>query len=514
MNKKGREFLVNFCLLLLFPSFFILHGINENFGLIPLSICFKLFFTFIFVAAGIYIVSFFFFKEAKKNIIFSFYILTVYFFFGTLQDILKKRIQVNFLVSYSFLLPVILLVSLLTFFLIKRSHLHFKKTALYLSYLLIILTVWEIVIFIYNNATSNAVKNNLLTTNHIVNRTDNHKIENLDKPDIFFIVLDEYASSQSLLSEFNYNNKLDSLLTANGFYISSLSKSNYNITPFSISSTLNLNYLKLGLEKDEISKKQLLQAVETLKNNWLVQFLKSNGYNIINYSPFDFKSSPSKTQSFFYTDYFSLINNQTLYGRIRKDIWWNFSTRDILTGKFKVPESYLVTKKYHLYRNSFNWNSLMGEIAIERNSPRFVYAHLILPHGPFFLDSSGKEASDTSIIKGSYNAKEKYINQVAYANKLLQQLFPKAVSKNKRARVIIIEGDHGYRSFDQQSFTPDKTFMNFNAYYFSDKDYNQLYKSISPVNSFRVVLNKYFSQSFPILKDSSIYLNDTTLMYN
>ncbi|MDQ3277751.1 MAG: hypothetical protein M3Q06_05465, partial [Bacteroidota bacterium] len=58
------------------------------------------------------------------------------------------------------------------------------------------------------------------------------------------------------------------------------------------------------------------------------------------------------------------------------------------------------------------------------------------------------------------------------------------------------------------SVPPNKVFRNLNAYYFSDKDYGMLYDSISPVNTFRVVLNKYFSQSFPLLKDSSFYLVD------
>jgi hypothetical protein len=70
--------------------------------------------------------------------------------------------------------------------------------------------------------------------------------------------------------------------------------------------------------------------------------------------------------------------------------------------------------------------------------------------------------------------------------------------------VIILEGDHGYRFYEKKDRL--KEFRNLNAYYFSDRDYRSLSDSISPVNTFRVVLNKYFCNSLPLLKDSSIYL--------
>jgi hypothetical protein len=50
--------------------------------------------------------------------------------------------------------------------------------------------------------------------------------------------------------------------------------------------------------------------------------------------------------------------------------------------------------------------------------------------------------------------------------------------------------------------------MDLNTYYFSDGNYSTLYDSISPVNSFRVILNKYFKTGLPLLKDSTIRFKD------
>jgi hypothetical protein len=43
-----------------------------------------------------------------------------------------------------------------------------------------------------------------------------------------------------------------------------------------------------------------------------------------------------------------------------------------------------------------------------------------------------------------------------------------------------------------------------NAYYLPGHA-DQLYTSISPVNTFRVVLNSYFGTNFPLLEDVSYY---------
>jgi hypothetical protein len=50
-----------------------------------------------------------------------------------------------------------------------------------------------------------------------------------------------------------------------------------------------------------------------------------------------------------------------------------------------------------------------------------------------------------------------------------------------------------------------KAFSILNAYYLPGCDYSQLYDSISPVNTFRVILNHYFGTEFELLKDESFF---------
>ena len=92
-----------------------------------------------------------------------------------------------------------------------------------------------------------------------------------------------------------------------------------------------------------------------------------------------------------------------------------------------------------------------------------------------------------------------------YTNLLIQNLVAFVSKPSSRKKVVVIQGDHGYRFYDSK-IDRQKEFMNLNAMHFSDGNPDSLYDGISPVNTFRVVLNRYFCQELPLLRDSSIYL--------
>jgi hypothetical protein len=486
------------------PVFFLLHAYNENFGLLPLKVIATLFFQYILITIGTLIVSVVLFKNLNKADTFSLYLLSVFFLFGAFHDYLLSSSVFYFISSYSILVPLFLIVTILIFFYIKLRKDNNAFSMRYFYYLVTIFLILEVGTFIFNGATHVADSNNLSDDNYF--KSLNNNCFKAKKPDIFFIVLDGYTSSQCLKEEFDYDNSsTDSLFKKNHFYISTYSKSNYNVTPFSLSSTLNLGYLKNGVENTMVSTKKFLQAMETLKTNRLAKFLDGQGYSIRNYGCFDMEMAPAPTDPYFKDLYYTQVDNQTFFSRLWADIGWNFTLKNIFTRKFQISENYKEKKSYHLFRNDYNLKGLIRELGGYSHAPKFVYTHLILPHEPFYLDSSGRLVSDTTILLKKISSKEGYLGQIKYSNKVLKQIVESIPHSNNREKVIIIEGDHGFRYYEPD--VPDyKVFMNLNAYYFSDGDYSNLYNSISPVNSFRVVLNKYFCQSMPLLKDSSVFL--------
>ena len=380
-----------------------------------------------------------------------------------------------------------------------------RKLAFYIKWLLFAFVITEVLVLGYNLLTVQHSKNILLRSEE-KNGTEQNGTCKKEKPDIFFIVFDEYTSTEGLAKYMNFDNKrIDSLFTANGFYLASGSRSNYNMTVFSLSSTLNYTYLDLKKTDNVISPKKILQGAETFKKNRLTSFLAGEGYEIINLGCLELENSVIHTIPFFDHMQGELINNQTFFSHLNRDIGWKFRIKNIFSGKPRIPSVHKEEKKRHISRNDFNEVQLINALNAEDDQPRFVYAHLMLPHDPFYFDSSGNLVSDTLILQGKLNREEAYISQLKYCNKILEKMIRSSVKKNNRERVVVIEGDHGFGYHDDPK-KAEREFSNLNALYFSDLDYQGLYPTISPVNTFRLVLNKYFCFNLPLLTDSCFFM--------
>ena len=76
--------------------------------------------------------------------------------------------------------------------------------------------------------------------------------------------------------------------------------------------------------------------------------------------------------------------------------------------------------------------------------------------------------------------------------------------------VIIIQADEGpfparepgsWRDASEDEIEIKTSILN--AYYFPDGDYRMLHQDVTPVNSFRIIFNKYFGMSFASLPDKT-----------
>jgi hypothetical protein len=80
-------------------------------------------------------------------------------------------------------------------------------------------------------------------------------------------------------------------------------------------------------------------------------------------------------------------------------------------------------------------------------------------------------------------------------------------NKDTLNKIVVVEGDHGFRDYGEP-YKTNRYFDNLNAIYFYDKNYSALYDSMTPVNTFRVILNQYFNEKLKHLPDTSIYVDD------
>ncbi|MGZ8508895.1 MAG: hypothetical protein ACXWWA_00910 [Chitinophagaceae bacterium] len=325
------------------------------------------------------------------------------------------------------------------------------------------------------------------------------------KPDIFYIIFDEYASSTSLKQYLDYDNsKLDSVLVKNGFYIAAGSKSNYNSTPFSLASTFSLDYFNAPLEEKKIFPKELLQAQSTIRQTIFPGLLKKQGYVIKNYGLCDLDGKASPEEPFFNQEIRDVLYKETFWGRTKYDILWHIQTR--VPSLFPPHEEIKKAEKV-LRRNRNNYKNLLTELSIQTGQPRFVFGHIMMPHGRYHLNKNGEKRNLSTSDDHPGTRDSLYLDQLIYTNTWLDSLAAATNKKFSRPRVVVIQGDHGRRDIGlYDALNREKQFMNLNAFYFSDKNYELLYDSISSVNTFRVVLNKYFRAGLPLLKDSTILM--------
>jgi hypothetical protein len=138
--------------------------------------------------------------------------------------------------------------------------------------------------------------------------------------------------------------------------------------------------------------------------------------------------------------------------------------------------------------------------------PKFVFAHLAVPHPPWVFGPNGEEVQSET-AEHIYLGEQGYLDQLVFVNKKLKEGVDGLLTGQDNPPVIIIQGDHG-PGFLGDAASEDayrERLGILNAYYLSNGGNDLLYESITPVNTFRVVFNHYFEQDFELLEDKSFF---------
>lgn len=308
---------------------------------------------------------------------------------------------------------------------------------------------------------------------------------NSARPDIYYIILDAYGRQDVLKDFLGFDNSAFlGALRERGFYVADCSQSNYHITEYSLPSSLNYDYF------DHLNVDNNIQRIAILKHSAVRSFLERQGYRIVS-APTGWDMTEWKDADI-YLDFdrsysalpeFEKLTMDTTLLRIILDFNW-FNINRITDNNHR---SRVLSLLNHLKRLPTEEGDL------------FVFAHFVIPHPPYRFGPNGEW------LEGRPDdVRTAYINQVIYINREILQVIDTILAKSERPPVIIIQGDHGPPP--EISVSSAEKMPILNAYYLPGVDAEQvLYPSISPVNTFRVVLNSYFGQDLPLLEDISYY---------
>jgi hypothetical protein len=139
-------------------------------------------------------------------------------------------------------------------------------------------------------------------------------------------------------------------------------------------------------------------------------------------------------------------------------------------------------------------------------TPRFVYAHFMIPHHPYVFDTNGNSPSFIQMAAELGSERKLYEAQMHYAGKEMQRTIDAILARSKRRPIIILQGDHGaYRLGNSEIENRNMRMSILNAYYVPESCKALLYDRISPVNTFRVIFKSCFGQNYNLLPDENYF---------
>ncbi len=382
---------------------------------------------------------------------------------------------------------------------IAKTQRDLTKTTGFLNIIGLVLVLFTLTSIITYEIKNKNIRQNRDSSATVAEISEKPREPSIKYRDIYYIILDGYAHNSVLREFYNYdNNDFTDFLVGNGFYVASESCSNYGMTYLSLMSSLNMEYVNYLSDKPGAASRDRVIPNSMIRSNRVSQFLKSRNYKIVH-----FDSGWGPTRNSRYADilikhglgdsFAAILSQTTMLNPLQKSIFGT-GARERIVGNFddmaKIPE-------------------IPG--------PKFVFSHVVAPHPPYLFDADGNKVPQSKFkMHGMvWTERDKYINQLIFINKQVKYVVAQLLSKSELEPIIIIQADHGPAS---TFYEPGSGGWNhptarklrermriLNAYYFPAQLQQFLYPSISPVNTFRLIFQRYFNGDYEMLEDRSYY---------
>lgn len=405
----------------------------------------------------------------------------------------------------------VIFLELLLYFIILKLLLKNKKYLEAVSRFIFIASLILIIIPVFSISSyfiSNLKQNKILLQEAPQLKLTKAKKEDL--PDIYFFIFDRYASSASLAKNFHYDNSdFTSFLTKKGFRVLEGSWANYYSSAHSIASTLNMDYLDQIVNSHSLLDPDWNDLYQLLQNHKVGEILKNFGYIYYHFGSWWWPTGKNRLAD-------KNINQSPLSEFsgiiIKNSIFYP------LAEKFKLP---ILDMRYAQWRRLQYKFDRLNQVPADKK-PTFVFAHMLIPHEPFVFTKTGSFLEPAQESK--LTLEEKYLGQLQYLNSRIVSLTDTILNQSPNS-IIIFQADEGpypdvyendKNSYDWKVALPsqiEQKMSILNAVYFPDGDYSLFDQSESPVNTFRIVFDKYFSATFPLLSDR-YFLGNMSHPYN
>jgi hypothetical protein len=325
------------------------------------------------------------------------------------------------------------------------------------------------------------------------------------KRDVYFLVFDRYGSDRSLEIRYGVRSGLTSWLQDEGFAVLPDSHANYVRTVLSMATTLDMGHLPDLLPQQPPDSSDIAPANARLHGSLVVRQFKALGYR---YHHIGSWWDPGRV------DAAADVNHVPAVGPIQGDfieVLHDESALPALTRRFGLP-SETEESRHHRY-GTYGLEALEGLRDVQ--GPKFVLAHLLLPHAPLAFHRDGSFLGAAEAAAQGISGVERYQHQLDFTDRRIREIVEGLLALPEDERpIIILSADEGPwpASYAAERRTPDwglraseddleAKFGILNAWYLPGGEDLGLDPSMTAINTFPVLFDRYFGIPYPELPD-------------
>lgn len=504
-----KRFPIHTFLFAVFPILTLLaHNIREA----EIAVTYRSLFVSLGATSIIFVILWLLFRNACKAGLVTSFLLFLFFSYGHVYEFLQAHPIFGFsLGRHRYLAILYVLILVVGIFLLWKKVKDVSLATQLLNLVTVVLLIYPsyqiVSVSLQKSIAENKVEEQSTTTSDFQLDVEG------DLPDIYFIILDAYTRADAFERDLGFDNShfIDEL-SQMGFHVASCSRSNYNITQFSLTSILNMEYI------DTLQEMLSEQGLNNENDVWVLlrqskvrDMLTSLGYQTVAFES-GFTWSTFRDADIYLKPMGKPYQMQMLnlfeYLLVRSTalLIWSDSTYKAMPEHQETPFSgKLFPFEEHINRQFFILDQLPKVASYPGH--KFVFAHMVVPHYPFIFEPDGSIVTDPNFYSGERNdaITEEYqtigyLKNVQFLNNRIPAILEEIIAKSKTPPIIIVQGDHGLRL--------DNRLQILNAYYLPDGGDTNLYETITPVNSFRMIFDTYFGTDFGFLPDFTYFNGD------
>jgi len=322
-------------------------------------------------------------------------------------------------------------------------------------------------------------------------------------PDIYYILLDGYPGKTSLLNVVNYDNQnFLNRLNQLGFFVQEHSYVNYPHTFLSIPSMLNMMYFDddISLEHADTPSQNMPYLIGS--NNKVMNFAKSQGYLTVSFDSGWGFSRDMKSADLKLCGDNKLFNSEFIISLVKNSmlnpVYVKIFETDKIEGKLCIFDELPLIKN-------------------RTEQPIFVFAHIFSPHPPYLFGPTGEirqlENLDPHLETESNLDKDAFVGQLQFVNKKILYIVESLLDSESQP-IIIIQSDHGtaflfegqIENWDSPTDEMIQERMDNITFIFLPGNETDIFSNnLTPVNTFRILFNHYFETDFEILPDKMYF---------